>query len=92
MFLVFLANIIVGVLVGLSSIAGFLLPIFYTSILNLGSVESLALSFSAFVVSGILGSRSYYKKNLLNLKLAIIISIGSFFASFLGVKANLLIP
>lgn len=60
--------------------------------LHLGTVEALALSFAAFIVSGVLGSFNYYRHRLLNLKLASILSIGSFLASFLGVKANLLIP
>lgn len=91
MLLTIIINFIVGVLVGVSGIAGFLLPIYYISVMNLRSVEALALSFTAFIVSGALGSFNYYKKNLLNLRIAIILSIGSFFASFLGVKANLLI-
>lgn len=92
MILVFIVNLIVGLLVGLSGIAGFLLPIFYVSVMHLDTVEALALSFSAFIVSGVLGSFSYFRHKLLNVKLASIISVGSFFASFLGVKANLLIP
>ncbi|MFD1671335.1 sulfite exporter TauE/SafE family protein [Agrilactobacillus yilanensis] len=92
MILVFIVNLIVGVLVGLSGIAGFLLPIFYIGVMHLGTVEALALSFAAFIVSGVLGSLNYYRHKLLDVKTAGIISIGSFFASFLGVKANLLIP
>lgn len=92
MFLTIIVNFIVGVLVGVSGIAGFLLPIYYISVMNLNSVEALALSFTAFIVSGVLGSFNYYKEKLLNLRIAIVLSIGSFFASFLGVKANLLIP
>lgn len=92
MILVLLVNLIVGVLVGLSGIAGFLLPIFYIGILHLNTVEALALSFAAFIVSGLLGSLNYYRHKLLDVKLASILSIGSFVASFLGVKANLLIP
>ena len=32
--------------------AGFLLPITYTSLLGLGTTEGLALSFGAFILSG----------------------------------------
>lgn len=92
MILVFLVNLIVGGLVGLSGIAGFLLPIFYVSVSHLGTTEALALSFAAFIVSGTLGSLSYFKQHLLKLKPAIILSIGSFCASWLGAQANLLIP
>lgn len=92
MALVFLANLIVGLLVGISGIAGFLLPIFYIGVMNLQPVEALALSFSAFIISGTLGSVNYYKKGLLDIKISIIISVGSFIASIFGVRANLLIP
>ena len=92
MIYVFIVNLIVGILVGMSGIAGFLLPIFYISIMKLNITESLSLSFMAFIVSGILGSINYYRSKLLNLNVAIIISIGSFFASIIGVKVNLLIP
>lgn len=92
MILVFIVNLVVGLLVGVSGIAGFLLPIFYIGVVNLQPVEALALSFSAFIVSGTLGSLNYHKKNLLDVRTSIIISIGSVFASILGVKANLLIP
>lgn len=92
MILVGIVNLIVGLLVGVSGIAGFLLPIFYISVMGLNTAEALALSFSAFIVSGVLGSINYYKEKLLNIKTALIISVGSFAASFLGVKANLLIP
>ena len=54
--LMILLNIIVGACVGLTGIAGFLLPMFYTGFLNMPSTEALALSFSAFLVSGIIGS------------------------------------
>ncbi|WP_367569442.1 sulfite exporter TauE/SafE family protein [Lacrimispora sp.] len=92
MIIVGIVNLIVGLLVGVSGIAGFLLPIFYVSVMKLNTVEALALSFSAFIVSGVLGSINYYKARLLNVRTALIISAGSFIASFLGVKANLLIP
>ncbi|MFC6169627.1 sulfite exporter TauE/SafE family protein [Loigolactobacillus jiayinensis] len=91
MILVFLINLIVGALVGVSGIAGFLLPIFYISVLHLDTSEALAMSFAAFIVSGVFGSFNYARKKLLNFKLAGVMSIGSFLASFLGVKANLLI-
>lgn len=92
MILVGIVNLIVGLLVGVCGIAGFLLPIFYVSVMGLNTAEALALSFSAFIVSGALGSINYYKEKLLDIKTAMIISAGSFAASFLGVKANLLIP
>ena len=50
------ANLAVGALVGLCGVAGFLLPMFYTASLGMGVSEGLALSFAAFIVSGILGA------------------------------------
>jgi len=92
MMVVGIVNFIVGLLVGVSGIAGFLLPIFYVSVMQLNTVEALALSFSTFIVSGVSGSINYHKAKLLNIKTALTVSVGSFAASFLGVKANLLIP
>lgn len=91
MILVFAANFIVGILLGLSSVAGFLLPIFYISIRNLNTTEALALSFFAFVISGIIGSINFYKYGFLKLSPGLWISIGSIMGSVLGVSLNLLI-
>lgn len=53
--LVIIMNALVGACIGLTGIAGFLLPMFYAGFLGLTPIESLALSFAAFIVSGILG-------------------------------------
>ncbi|MCI9213551.1 MAG: sulfite exporter TauE/SafE family protein, partial [Ruminococcus sp.] len=53
------ANLVVGGLVGLCGVAGFLLPMFYTAGLGMNVSEGLALSFAAFIVSGALGSWNY---------------------------------
>lgn len=45
--IVTMANLVVGAFVGLTGVAGFLLPITYTSLLGLGTTEGLALSFGA---------------------------------------------
>ena len=42
--IVTMANLVVGAFVGLTGVAGFLLPITYTSLLGLGTTEGLALS------------------------------------------------
>ena len=55
------ANLVVGVFVGLCGVAGFLLPMFYTTVLEMRVSQGLALSFSAFIVSGILGSWNFKK-------------------------------
>lgn len=40
--IVIMANLVVGACVGLTGVAGFLLPIIYTSLLGLGTTEGLA--------------------------------------------------
>ena len=72
--LMILLNIIVGACVGLTGIAGFLLPMFYTGFLNMPSTEALALSFSAFLVSGIIGSINFYRAGNLEIRPALVLS------------------
>lgn len=91
-FIIALANIIVGTLVGISGIAGFLLPIIFVGYLKLNLSTSLALSFISFLTSGIIGSYRYNKSGNLDLKFGVIISIGSFIGAILGVKLNSMIP
>jgi len=85
-------NLLVGLCVGLTGIAGFLLPMFYSGFLGFPSAVSLALSFSAFLVSGILGSAGYYRSGNLDLRTGLALSLGSFPGAILGVRLNLLIP
>ena len=77
MILILLLNLLVGACIGLTGIAGFLLPMFYTGFLGMPAGESLALSFSAFLISGVLGSVTYYRQGNLDLKPAVILSAGS---------------
>jgi uncharacterized protein len=90
--IIFIANLIVGILLGMSSIGGFLLPLFYVGFLQLPLRESLALSFFSFAVAGIVGSYAYWKSKNLDLKLALLISIGSVPGALIGVQLNFLIP
>ena len=92
MILILLLNLLVGACIGLTGIAGFLLPMFYTGFLGLPAGESLALSFSAFLISGVLGSVTYYRQGNLDLKPAVILSAGSLPGALAGVWVNLLIP
>lgn len=85
-------NLLVGLCVGLTGIAGFLLPMFYSGFLGFPSAVSLALSFAAFLVSGILGSVNYYRSGNLDLRTGLVLSAGSFLGAVLGVRLNLLIP
>ncbi len=86
------ANILVGAMVGLCGVAGFLLPMFYTSVLRMNVSEGLALSFAAFIVSGILGSVNYNKDGNLDIKFGLKLSLGSIIGAVIGVKLNMIIP
>ena len=90
--IVMAANLVVGAFVGLTGVAGFLLPIVYTGPLAIGVTEGLALSFAAFIVSGALGSVTYKKAGNLDIPLGIRLSLGSLLGAALGVKLNLIIP
>ena len=87
-----IVNFLVGVCIGLTGIAGFLLPMFYTGFIRMPATEALALSFTAFLVSGILGSVSYYKNGKLEVKESLVLSAGSLAGAAGGVSINLLIP
>lgn len=86
------ANLGVGALVGLTGVAGFLLPMLYAGGMGMSVTEGLALSFAAFVVSGTLGSLNYHKAGNLDLPFGIRLSMGSFVGAVLGVRLNLIIP
>lgn len=68
-----------------------MLPIIYVGFLGLPIHDSLALSFLAFLVAGIIGAYSYWKLKFMDLKLALYLSIGSLPGAFLGVQINVLI-
>lgn len=85
------ANLLIGGMIGLTGIAGFLLPMLYSGFMGMPSAQGLALSFCAFLISGILGSYNYYRSRSLDLKLALFISLGSFAGAIAGVNLNLLI-
>lgn len=90
MLIIILANIIVGGLVGLTGVAGFLLPMLYVS-LEYSVTEALALSFFAFLISGIIGSINYYKYGQLNLPFGIKLGLSSFIGACIGVYFNSII-
>ena len=89
--IIFLGNFIVGGFIGICGIAGFLLPMMYAGLLGFPVTDSLALSFLAFFVSGIIGAYNYNRRGNLNIRLSCIIGIGSFAGGLLGVKLNTLI-
>ena len=91
-FIIIVANVIVGAFVGLTGVAGFLLPMLYAGGLQMSVPEGLSLSFAAFVLSGILGAINYKKAGNMDLSFGIRLSLGSLIGAILGVKLNLIIP
>lgn len=87
-----IANLIIGMFIGLTGIAGFLLPMLYAGTLHMGVTEALALSFAAFLISGILGAYNYHKAGNMDLTFALKLSLGSLIGALAGVRLNLLIP
>lgn len=87
----FLGNFLVGGLIGICGIAGFLLPMMYAGLLGFPVGQSLALSFLAFFVSGAIGSYNFHKQGNLDIRFSLIIGAGSFVGGLLGVKLNALV-
>ena len=54
--IIIVGNFLIGGMIGLTGIAGFLLPMLYSGFLGMSSAQGLALSFFAFLISGILGA------------------------------------
>lgn len=79
------ANMAVGGCIGICGIAGFLLPMLYTGGLGFDVTYALALSFLAFLVSGVIGSRNYYKAGNLDIKMSVKLGIGSLVGAVGGV-------
>lgn len=92
MLVIAVVNLIVGGLIGVSGIAGFLLPMTFAGYLGMEVSDSLTLSFLAFLVSGVIGSYNYYRKGDLDLWFSVKIGVGSFLGALIGVRLNLLIP
>lgn len=89
--IVILANLLVGGMIGLTGIAGFLLPMLYSGFMGMPAAQGMALSFFAFLISGVLGSWNYYKAKNLDVRLGILISAGSLAGAAMGVWLNLMI-
>lgn len=87
----FLGNFVVGGLIGICGIAGFLLPMMYAGLLGFSVGQSLALSFLAFFVSGAIGSFNYHKQGNLDIRFSLVIGAGSFAGGLLGVRLNALV-
>lgn len=89
--IIILANLLVGGMIGLTGIAGFLLPMLYSGFMGMPAAQGLALSFFAFLISGVLGSWNYYKAKNLDVRLGLLISAGSLAGAAMGVWLNLMI-
>lgn len=89
--IIILANFLVGGMIGLTGIAGFLLPMLYSGFMGMPAAQGMALSFFAFLISGVLGSWNYYKAKNLDVRLGILISAGSLAGAAMGVWLNLMI-
>ncbi|MDO4274488.1 MAG: sulfite exporter TauE/SafE family protein [Eubacteriales bacterium] len=85
------ANGIIGGLIGICGIAGFLLPMLYTGALGFPVDQALAFSFLAFFVSGILGSMNYHKAGNLDIPLSIKLGAGSLIGAVAGVLLQAMI-
>lgn len=79
------ANMAVGGCIGICGIAGFLLPMLYTGGLGFDVTYALALSFLAFLVSGIIGSFNYYKAGNMEVRMSLKLGIGSLIGAIAGV-------
>ena len=90
--LVIIMNALVGACIGLTGIAGFLLPMFYAGFLGLTPIKSLALSFAAFIVSGILDCPAYRKTGDLPLRASASLLAGSLIGAVAGTRVGLILP
>lgn len=88
MIICIIANLLVGGMIGICGIAGFLLPVLYTGLLEMPVPVALSASFLAFLVSGSIGSINYYKKGNLDIRISLILGIGSLLGGLLGVKLH----
>lgn len=79
-----LGSCAVGLFIGWCGVAGFLLPILFTSVCGLPVTESLLLSFLCFAVSGAIGSWNYHRRGELPLRPALVLSAGSLAGGLLG--------
>jgi len=86
------ANLVVGASIGVSGIGGFFLPIVYSSILGIGVRDSLLLSFSAFLVSGFVGTFQYARLGYIRKHLVVWLAAGCLLGAVIGVKINYLLP
>ena len=84
LFLIALVAFGVGLSIGICSIGGFLLPIFFLGSCGYTASESLFLSFGCFLISGALGAWRYAQRRELTKEAALPLGISSLLGSLLG--------
>ena len=84
--------LVVGLLIGWSGVAGFLLPILFVNYCRLDTTQALALSFLCFALSGIISSVNYRRKGQLDFRTALPLSAGSLIGAAAGAALNRLLP
>lgn len=75
---------VVGLCIGWCGIAGFLLPILFVDYCGLDTRQSLFLSFSCFLLSGVIGAWNYHRRGDLPLKPALQLGVGSLAGGLAG--------
>ena len=80
--------LVVGLLIGWSGVAGFLLPILFVNYCRLDTTQALALSFLCFALSGIISSVNYRRKGQLDFRTALPLSAGSLIGAAAGAALN----
>lgn len=86
-----IANMVIGGLIGLCGIAGFLLPMLYTGALGYSVDQALAYSFLAFLVSGCIGAWQYRREGNLDIPLSVKLGAGSAIGAVAGVALQAMI-
>lgn len=85
------ANGVIGGLIGICGIAGFLLPMLYTGALGYSVDQALAYSFLAFLVSGCIGAWQYRREGNLDIPLSVKLGAGSAIGAVAGVALQSMI-
>lgn len=91
-YVIILANILVGASIGLSGIGGFFLPIIYTAVLGMAMPPALTLSFSAFVVSGLIAAVSFVKRGYYRKAFVVPLALGCLAGAVAGSRMNAVLP
>lgn len=86
---IIIANLIIGASIGISGIAGFMLPIIYTGLLGMPLVDALALSFVSFLASGLFGTYTYFRRGYIQKHVAGWLILASVIGSWAGVMLNM---